>query len=453
VNSRFWLNSHTGALGNKKDTIGENIFTKHHITIIITFSLLILADTAVSQVITVDSLLAAHIAAALKNNPEIAALSASLDAARQRVSQAGAWHDPTVKFSLMNLPLSSFDFNQENMTGAWLSIGQAIPAPGKTRLKTDISESNAKIAAAEQFGRELKLAESLALIWFEWAYLLEKLTTLNHDIQLMDNLIVIARSKYETGSGLQHDILRAETKRSKQDDTRIKLAQTISTVASRFATLIGLHSNAAPLPPSILPDEFSELEAGGLSDLMYQHNPAWAIMVIRVESSGKKVDLAKLAVLPDLKLGAAYGFRQATNAGLSRPDFFSISAGITVPLYKERKQNAGVREKIAMQRSALLRKNSLRLELDFMLRKLVDEDRRLAEQILLYKDGILPQAEATLAASTSSYSIGKADFEALLMAESVLYNTALEKLERIRDRLKTRASIAALTGGSSLMGL
>ena len=410
-------------------------------------------QTGSRQPLLEDSQLKLHITMALENNPLLAAISENVSAAREKVSQASAWKDPTIKFSLMNLPVTSFDFNQEAMTGAWIGVGQKVPWAGKTGLKTDISDHNVKIASLLNAERELKLIELLAHTWFEWDYLIEKLNTLDNNIRLIDNLIVIAYSKYETGSGLQQDILRAETKRSKQEDLRITLLQMIITTEERFATFMGIESGGEVSPPIRMQNEFADLRADGLSELMYAQNPNWNILKYKIESSNKKIDLAKLSVMPDLNYSAAYGFRQDSDAGMQRADFFTLSVAATVPLYKDKKQEAAVREMKAMNRSVLHQQRSLKLELDFRLGNLIDQEERLGEQLALYEEGILPQAEATLAASTAAYSVGKADFEALLMAESMLYNMQLEKYERIRDRLKTRASIATLIGGNGIISM
>jgi|GEM_PF-2692104 len=409
------------------------------------------AQTANRQPLLEDEQLKQHIAKALDNNPMLAALSANVDASREMVSQAGAWKDPTVKLSLMNLPVNSFEFNLEPMTGAWIGVGQVVPWTGKTGLKSDISEHNVEIAYAVKSQRELNLIEMLAHTWFEWGYQLERLKTLDHNIRLIDNLIVIAHTKYETGTSLQQDILRAETKRSKQEDMRIKSLQMISTIQDRFATLIGVGIGENILQPASMRGDFAMLRIDDLPKLLYVQNPNLKIFEFKIESYAKKIDLAKLAVMPDLNYGASYGFRQDSDAGMQRADFFTISIAATVPIYKDKKQSAKVRELKALKRSILHQQRSLRLELEFRLNKLIDQDQRLADQLLLYDDGILPQAEATLAASTAAYSVGKADFEALLMAESILYNMQLEKYERIRDRLKTRASIATLIGGNGLI--
>ncbi len=409
-------------------------------------------ESVAGTIVSLDSLLSEHINTALNNNPALTAASIMIDAAREGVTQAATWKDPSLKFSLMNMPVSSFDFNQEAMTGVSVGVAQMIPWKGKTGLKTDISGIMVGIKAAQLFSKELDLAESLSHIWFDLAFLTENLNILSHHIMLIDNLTVIALSRYETGSGLQQDILRAETMRSKHEDMRIELEQNISTLKHRFASLMGGEIRFNLTTPSHLSIAFSDIESNKLTDLMFEHNPEWNIAQLRIESAQQKMKLAELAAMPDFNFGAGYTIRQDSDAGMRRYDLVSLSVGATLPVHKEKKQNAAVREMAAGKRSAMLQKRSLALELNFRLQKLFDEDQRLGEQIMLYTVGVVPQAEATLAAATSAYSVGKADFQAPLSADLMLHDIQLERLVRIRERLKTRASLSALTGGMDLIG-
>lgn len=408
-------------------------------------------NSANAQIFTPDTGLAEHISEALRNNPDLAVWQHRIEAAENKVPQAGAWQDPTVKFSLMNLPVNSFDFNQEGMTGAWITVGQTIPLAGRPTIMTDIAGFNLATTDANRQTHELNVAEQLAQIWYDWAYLNEALRTLNVNIDLLDDLIIVARSKYETGAGLQQDILRAETSRTRQEDMRVKLRQMILTTGRRFATLMGRQPDDVPKAPQSLPESFAKVDTRDLIQRLFADNPAWHAMDSQVEASKSRVELAKRAWIPNLQLGAAYGYRQDADLGAERPDFFTVTAGISVPLYGKRKQSAAIQEMSAMLRASASRKRSLELDLRLKLEKLLDEDNTLEQQVLLYREGVEPQAEATLAASTVSYSVGKADFEAVLMAETVLYNARLERLARVRDRLKVRASLAALMGGDDLI--
>ena len=410
-----------------------------------------LSNAAQSQITVPDTELKMHISKAIGNNPGLGELQSRITAAEFQVTQAGVWQDPTIGFGLMNLPTNSFDFNQEPMTGAWINVGQMIPLANKLELRTEIARDDLASKAIMLRSRELMIAENIAKTWYQWAFLREALKTLDNNIELIDNLIIVASSKYETGDGMQQDILMAETKRTQLDDKRANLLQSILTTSRKLAILLGQEPDNIPSSPESLLDVFSELNLKNMEAVLFQQNPQWLTSEVEIAEGLKKVELARRSVIPDLMLGAGYGFRQDADNGMERTDFFSISAGMTLPLHRDKKQNAAIQQMIATHRALVFKQDALKLDLKFKLNNLIDQDNRLAEQIVLHLEGIEPLSEATLASSTNSYSTGKADFEAILMAETNLFNARLERLARIRDRLQVRASLAALVGGENLI--
>ncbi len=397
-----------------------------------------------AQIIQLDPVLTDHIQEAMDNNPDLLSWQAKVDAAEKRVPQAGAWNDPTLTFSLMNLPVNTFNFNQEAMTGAWINLNQSVPISGKFKIRKQIAGLEQKLAIHNRQERELQIALDVTRAYHNWHYW--RLSTANADItiRLLDDLTALATTKYETGRGLLQDLLRLQTERTRMQDLKVRFEQLATTASRQLAILLGRE----PVDLLALPDGFNEfftaLDRDELIDLLNEHNPKLKAAITTDEVSSKKVTLAKRLWWPDMKLGVGYGYRQANDEGLDRPDFFSVSAGITLPIFGSNKQGPAVAEMHALARHTEAAERNVELQLNLRLETLLDEDLRFAQQIRLYDEGILPQAEATLGAATASYSVGKVDVEALISAQLVLLNSRLERHMRIRDRLNVRAELAAL---------
>src|SRR4030042_3736665 len=73
----------------------------------------------------------------LAHNPQLKQYQSSWRAAAIAIPQAGAWMDPMLGVSIMNLPLRTFDLDQEPMTGKQVSIVKNVPFPGITGLRED----------------------------------------------------------------------------------------------------------------------------------------------------------------------------------------------------------------------------------------------------------------------------------------------------------------------------
>ena len=72
---------------------------------------------------------------ALENNDDLSVLRERLAVFETRIPQAGALDDPTVRFEVSNLPLSSLDLSSTPMSGNQLTLSQKLPLPGKRNAR------------------------------------------------------------------------------------------------------------------------------------------------------------------------------------------------------------------------------------------------------------------------------------------------------------------------------
>ena len=67
---------------------------------------------------------------AIEVSPKIKMLQMKKEAASDRIEQNSNLPDPTLTLGLANLPVNSFSFTQEPMTGKIVGLSQAFPFPG-----------------------------------------------------------------------------------------------------------------------------------------------------------------------------------------------------------------------------------------------------------------------------------------------------------------------------------
>lgn len=400
-----------------------------------------------AQSLDVDPQLRAYIEEALSNNPDLGSWRARVDAAQLRVAQAGAWPDPMVTVGLMNLPVNTFDFNQEAMTGAWINLSQSLPVNGQYGIRREMAEQERGVVAQNLQDRELVIARDVAKAWFDWAYWRIAAATTDTTIELLDDLIRISLKRYETGKGLQSDVLKLQTEKAIWEDRKAHFAQVSVASGRELAALIGRDPAGLPDAPRGLPNSFAVLDRDALKEQMLTENPRLKAAESGIRLSREKVTLNRRLWWPDLKLGVGYGYRQETDEGIDRPDFFTVTAGLTLPVFSARRQSAAVQEARTSLHQSETEKQSLELQLRLELENLIDEDERLAEQIRLYNGSILPRAEETLSAVLASYSVGRVDVDALVRAQTALLNVRIERAQRLRDRAVNRANLVALVGG------
>lgn len=413
--------------------------------------MLVAVSHTTAQITELEPQLQDHIRAALTDNLDLDSWTERVTASEKRISQAGAWQDPMLTVGLMNLPVNSFDFNQEPMTGAWITLSQSIPLTDRYSTQRDIATLSTERVETELLVRQFDIAGSIGEAWYDWTFYRAAVATLDSTIEVLDQFLQIAGSKYETGSGLLQDLFKIETEQARLLDKRAVLAQMAKTTGERVAILLGRDPLDVPPAPGSIPQQFTPLTDIGLDSLLIKDSPTLASTRTGLEITRRQLDLKKSLRWPNLNLNAGYGYRQDAADGMSRPDFFSLTAGISIPVFGSAKQGAAVEEAAAVSRERQSQLNNQLLQLRFALQALLDEDLRLDEQITIYSSNLLPLATATVSASISTYSVNKTDIEALLMAQTALFNSRLELIDRLRDRAKTRVRIAALVGSSELI--
>jgi cobalt-zinc-cadmium efflux system outer membrane protein len=77
---------------------------------------------------------------ARERNPKIKALKDEVEAYIYRIPQEKSLPDPMVGLSFKNMGLNRITIGEEVMSGVGLSFSQALPFPGKLRLKGEIAE-------------------------------------------------------------------------------------------------------------------------------------------------------------------------------------------------------------------------------------------------------------------------------------------------------------------------
>ena len=402
------------------------------------------------QVFYYESQLTALIEEAWANNYTLASWGARLQAAEERIPQAGALPDPKLSLGLMNLPADNFDLNGEPMTATWVTLSQSIPLTRKYVIQGKIAALNWEMQTFSRRQEQLNVAERIGHTWYDWAFACQAESITIETAGWMEDLIKTVHRKYETGKGMQSDILRLETELAKIEEKEAIFRKNSASASWKMSALLGRSSDNLPNPSPETASEFSQLDIEYLQKVVTVDNPMLKMMEVNQAQAKQGIEIARRMWLPDLNISTGYGFRQDGDGGMDRSDFISISAAASLPIFGSKKQGRAVEEAIAMARNAEIELNDAHLQLLLKLNLLLEEDALLEEQISIYSRKVIPQAEAALASILTSYSVGMKDIDAVITAEITLLYARLELLARTTERAKVRISISTLTGGSDI---
>ena len=385
-----------------------------------------------------------YIAEALQANPEIKRLAAQKKASQEAVGPAGALDDPMLTLGFFNLPVNTFSFRQEDMTMKTVGIAQKIPFPGKRRLR---SEAAAEQARADAFALLDKLNEVRArVIQTYWGLSLAAAAAAitEKNKKFWEQVVQVAETRYATGQGLQADVLQAQVELGNYLDRLLQWQQQQESLQAELNALRDKPVAAPVPPPAPLRPQVATPAAVEMLDLLEQR-PQIQALKAQIQKQAKAVALARKDYWPDVNVGVDYGFRENSAMG-KRPDFFTAYVQISLPLWFRSKQAPRVREERAKQAAAENAYQAAWNELAAAVKDRTDRLARLAQQIRLYEQGIIPQAQQAALAALAAYQVGSLDFARLAQTTIVGYEAELKYQEYLKDFEENWAALEILVG-------
>ncbi len=383
---------------------------------------------------------------ALENNPKLeAAVNRSLSAEKV-IPQAGALPDPQISLSLMNLPVNSFSFTQEPMTGKVISVMQMFPFPGKLDIKTDMAEFEAVSLNYQQEEVRNTVIQMVKTAYYSLYGIDRALETVQKNQALMEQFVHMTETKYATGSGLQQDVLRSQVELSKLEDDLIMWEQKRLAVAAKLNALL---NRSADFPVERIPQELfiSQNTVKDVSIEKVEENrpllKAWQEKIHKIESA---VELAQRDIWPNFTVGAGYNQRDDLKSGMKSRDFVSVMFSLNVPLYHKRKQDMKVVEKELSLAAVKADYDNVKVGVQAEIQSLKSELERFRKRVELYKGGILIQAQQSLDSANEGYRVGKVDFLTLISNWMMLQNYELQYYFALADYYKSLAGYELTIG-------
>ncbi len=390
---------------------------------------------------------------ALIHNQGLAELQRMAESANAVPSQDGALPDPMLGFNALNLPTDTFDRDQEPMTQMQISLSQTFPFPGKRGLKREASEHDASAARKLVLEKRLQIAAAVRGAWWQLAYLDHAIEIIQQNQGLMRDFIQIAQTKYKVGKGLQQDVLLAQLELSGLLNRQLPLEGMRSASQADLNTLMNRPANQPVRLPETAPNT-NLPELASQPELLNQALGARPILDVeraRVEAARLRMDVAKKDSYPDFKLGAAYGFRDATDAtGRDLPDLASFRFSINLPIYSSSKQSKLYEQRSSDYFGSKHAFNESVRSVDAAISRNYAYYQAARNQVSLYGKAIIPQAQQTVSAMLSAYQVNQVDFLNVLNTQITLYNAQISYWEALSNAKKSLANLAASVGSENL---
>ena len=361
---------------------------------------------------------AALIREALRRNPGLAAARSAWRAALARYPQETALEDP-----MLDTAIGPRSFGSDEVDpGFRVGLSQALPFPGKRRLRGEVALAEAEASSQEFEEERLRLAATASLLFDEYYLAARSLERNASHLALLEELSQVALARYESGTASQQDALLAEAELADLLHGAVLLETAQRRAAARINTLLHrLPELPLPPPPAALavPTEL-DVDVATLTERALVERPELRAARARVAAREQAVALARREYFPDFTLSGTYDrFWQ------EKPLQPMLGLALNVPL-----QLGGRRGALEQANAELAgaRSEAQRAE-DFVRLAVttgVDRLREAHHLVELARDRMLPVARDRLVASRAAFESGQGSFLELIDAERGLRSAELD---------------------------
>ena len=390
--------------------------------------------------------LAALIAEALQNNPELRAAAKEIEAANQRVRPAGALEDPMLEAGLLNVPITPWRLNREDMTMKMLGLSQKLPYPGKRALREQVAAKDAQTLDYGLRESRNRVAREVKLAYYDLALTDETVRLLKSNRQILEQFLHIAESRYGVGQAAQAEVFRAQTQLGRMSEELLRMERERPVTEAELMRLLGRRGNALPISVELPGLRETALNVEALQQAALSERPQLLGLQSVIERGSKALDLARKEAQPDFDLRFSYGQREKDLAGMRREDLFSLTVAMNLPVWREDKIEPRIAEAQALREQALEMLQGQQNEVLARLRQQVALTEQSRKSVHLYETAILPQARLAVEAALAAYQVSRVDLLMLLDSQMTLFSYEISRARELVSFNKALAEIELLAG-------
>ena len=381
---------------------------------------------------------------AVQSDPSIENLKATSQAFVDESIADDTLPDPKLRLGAVNVPVDSFDLEQEQMTQVKVGILQNFPRGDVLSIKQKQSRYLSRAALSMADDTQLKIIRDVRETYLNLFYEINAYQIIRETRKLFSELVKITESNYAAGRVNQQDVVLAGLELSRLDDRSTKIQAREESYRAELEQWIGdaawnyISADFPVLP--ILPNQID------LNQVIPAH-PLIRAESAKINASKQMTEMAKQEYKPGWSLLVDYGFRSGNNPdGSERADFATAIVSLDIPLFTGNRQDKTVssnKQKVSAARYA--KDDQLR-----KLKRLYEKNQhlwvRLGERENLYRNSLLTAAKNNSKASLKAYQSGVTEFNTLMRAQITELDVRLEDLRVRIDRAAAQARLLYITG-------
>lgn len=355
------------------------------------------------------------VAEASEANPDIRAAVRRLSLAQSKTTTARSLDDPMLMVRDWQTPLKKpWDLNQAQLM---FMVQQTFPNREKRDMRARVAGDSVELASADLETMRQEVAVQVRKTCSDLMRNADAFKVHGHQAALLKEALSAALAEYTTGKVSQTDVLRAQMAVTRLNEHMIELEQERDSARAQLNALLGRrsdeaveiagsHSEAATVPM------IEELE-----HVAIDHRPELAALRREIATAQDEGHLARMAMKPDFTVGLGY---MLMPTGSTYRNAYMAEFSMNMPRFNRDRHDQEVEQAdaaTAVTQSELeSRTNTVFLEIRQAQINLLSAQKR----VKLYRDTLLPQADAAFKAATAAYQHNRADFGNLIDSQNLL---------------------------------
>jgi len=378
---------------------------------------------------------------AKKNDPAIHVAERAAKAATFAAPQMSTLPDP--QFTLQQFSVGSprpfAGYTNSDFAYIGLGASQQFPYPGKRKLRGAVADRDADATKAHVEVVLQDEIETLKTTYFHLAYLQQTLGILLQNQSLLQQIEQQVAAHYSTGQGNQRDVLKAQLERTKLLREISMHHQLVGEDQAVLKRILRRSQDSADIVPEVLAATFLRYTASELLDKVREQNPNVHEEAAMAQRNQTAVELTQKDFRPDFEVSYMY-----ENTDRKFRDYYMLSLSVNFPRRKPRRA-ALAQAQVNVERAQQEQDSELQTVLAEVQKQYVTV-KTSEEQLLIYRDGLIPQAQATIQAGLAAYESDHADFESLFSSYMDVLNLDLEYQQTLLDHETALTHIERLAG-------
>lgn len=379
---------------------------------------------------------------ALKNNPDIRASQARIEAARYRIPQSKSLPDPMFMFGYQNEGFDRYTYGE--MSGAqWMfSASQMFPFPGKRSLKGEMAARDAESLEAMHDLLKLRTAARVKELYFDLFLAWRNIDLLQDRRALFVRIEDLTLARYAAGKAMQQEVLMAQTEKYMLLEKEEMFKQKIRSLDAMLHAAVGrekgppLGRPVDPVYQHFLPDAAEALR------MALSHSPEIKARNKMIAAADAKVQMARKEYFPDFTVNASYFNRTG-----EFKDMWSATTTMNIPLYYKTKQEPAVLEAKASLNQAKQELEAVKLMVAAAVQDNYSMIRSADKLMDLYKTGLIPKNTQDVELALSGYATGRTEAIVVISRLKTLLDYETLYWVQFTEREKAIARLQAITEG------